>query len=163
MKKYILIIIFSIISLHVKSEIHVILVWDGYNQFMPSSLNINLGDTIHFLPLDPPLMVHTITSSNIPIGANSFDQIWKAPADTFFEYIPQVEGLYEYVCTPHISMGMVGSFNVINTGTAILENSQTKKLARRINIIGRVTKAKLNEPLFYIYDDGTVEKRIIIN
>ena len=114
MKKYILIIIFSITSLYVKSEIHVILVWNGYYQFMPSSLNINLGDTIHFLPLDPPLMAHTITSSNIPIGANSFDQIWQAPADTFFQYIPQVEGFYEYVCTPHISFGMIGSFNVIN-------------------------------------------------
>ena len=87
MKKYILIIIFSITFLYVKSEIHVILVWDGYNQFMPSSLNINLGDTIHFLPLDPPLMVHTITSSNIPIGANSFDQIWQAPASNIWRNI----------------------------------------------------------------------------
>ena len=25
------------------------------------------------------------------------------------------------------------------------------------------TKEKKNKPLFYIYDDGTVEKRIIIN
>ena len=163
MKKLLLLILIIFSVFNLRSEIHIIQVWDGYKQFLPSTLNIELGDTIHFLPLDFPSMVHTVTSSNIPLGAMSFDQIWKAPADTFFEYIPQVEGLYEYVCTPHISMGMVGSFNVINTGTAILENSQTKKLVRRINIIGRVTKGKLNEPLFYIYDDGTVEKRIIIN
>ena len=163
MKKLLLLILIAFSVFSLRAEIHIIQVWDGYKQFLPSTLDIELGDTIHFLPLDFPSMVHTITSSNIPLGVMSFDQIWKAPADTFFEYIPQVEGLYEYVCTPHISMGMVGSFNVINTGTAILENSQTKKLARRINIIGRVTKAKLNEPLFYIYDDGTVEKRIIIN
>ena len=163
MKKLLLLILIAFSVFSLRAEIHIIQVWDGYKQFLPSTLDIELGDTIHFLPLDFPSMVHTVTSSNIPIGANSFDQIWQAPADTFFEYIPQVEGLYEYVCTPHISFGMIGSFNVINTGTAILENSQTKKLARRINIIGRVTKAKLNEPLFYIYDDGTVEKRIIIN
>ena len=162
MKKYILIIIFSITSLYVKSEIHVILVWDGYSQFMPSSLNINLGDTIHFLPLDPPLMVHTITSSNIPIGANSFDQIWQAPADTFFQYIPQVEGFYEYVCTPHISFGMIGSFNVINTGTYVFEDhSKNKELLKITDLFGRETK-QTNQPLFYIYDDGTVEKKLII-
>jgi len=163
MKKLLLVILITFLVFNLRAEIHIIQVWDGYKQFLPSTLNIELGDTIHFLPLDFPSMVHTVTSSNIPLGAMSFDQIWKAPADTFFEYIPQVEGLYEYVCTPHISMGMVGSFNVINTGTAILENSQTKKLVRRINIIGRVTKGKLNEPLFYIYDDGTVEKKITID
>jgi len=163
MKKLLLVILITFLVFNLRAEIHIIQVWDGYKQFLPSTLNIELGDTIHFLPLDFPSMVHTVTSSNIPLGAMSFDQIWKAPADTFFEYIPQVEGLYEYVCTPHISMGMVGSFNVINTGTAILENSQTKKLVRRMNIIGRVTKGKLNEPLFYIYDDGTVEKKITID
>jgi len=28
--------------------------------------------------------------------------------------------------------------------------------------LGRETKGKKNEPLFYIYDDGTVDKQIII-
>ena len=158
-----LIIIFSIIFLDVKSEIHVISVWDGYLQFMPSSLNINLGDTIHFLPLDFPLMMHTITSSNIPMGATSFDQIWQAPADSFFQYIPQVEGFYEYVCTPHISSGMIGSFNVINTGTYVLEDNSTKNIIKKINLSGRNTNGEFNRPLFLIYDDGTVEKRIIFN
>lgn len=163
MKKYLLIIIFSIIFLDVKSEIHVISVWDGYFQFMPSSLNINLGDTIHFLPLDSPLMMHTITSSNVPMGATSFDQIWQAPADTFFQYIPQVEGFYEYVCTPHISSGMIGSFNVINTGTYVLEDNSTKNIIKKINLSGRNTNGEFYRPLFLIYDDGTVEKRIIFN
>jgi len=34
-------------------------------------------------------------------------------------------------------------------------------VAIQINISGRETKG-INQPLFYIYDDGTVEKRIII-
>ena len=29
-------------------------------------------------------------------------------------------------------------------------------------VIGRKTKEKTNQPLFYIYDDGTVEKRIVL-
>ncbi len=66
-------------------------------------------------------MVHTITSSNIPPGAAPFDQIWQAPADTFFQYVPQIAGLYEYVCTPHIPNGMVGSFNVIGDITGLTD------------------------------------------
>ena len=89
------------------------MVWDGYMQFLPSSLEIQLGDTIHWIPLDFPSMMHTITSTNIPEGAEVFDELWQAPADTFFQYIPNVAGLYEYVCTPHIPMGMVGSFTVL--------------------------------------------------
>lgn len=163
MKNILLVLLITLSSLNLRSEIHVITVWDGYMQFLPSSLNIELGDTIHFLPLDFPTMMHTITSSNIPLGALSFDQTWQAPSDTFFQLIPQVEGLYEYVCTPHIPMGMIGSFNVINTGTPILESHKNKKIIQRINLIGGVTKVRLNEPSFLIYDDGTVEKSIIID
>ena len=96
-----------------KATVHEILVWDGYMQFMPSSLTaVRLGDTIEWLPLDIPTMTHTITSTNIPIGATPFDQVWQAPLDTFFQYIPSKIGLYEYVCTPHIPNGMIGSFTV---------------------------------------------------
>ena len=52
-----------------KATVHEILVWDGYMQFMPSSLTaVHLGDTIEWLPLDIPTMTHTITSTNIPIA-----------------------------------------------------------------------------------------------
>ena len=107
-----------------KSTIHEILVWDGYMQFLPSSLEVELGDTIQWLPLDNPSMVHTVTSSNIPAGAVEFDVIWQAPADTFFQYIPAVIGLYEYVCTPHIQYDMIGSFNVVEAAAGMVEFEQ---------------------------------------
>ena len=107
-----------------KSTIHEILVWDGYMQFLPSSLEVELGDTIQWLPLDNPSMVHTVTSSNIPAGAVEFDVIWQAPADTFFQYIPAVIGLYEYVCTPHIQYDMIGSFNVVEAAAGMVESEQ---------------------------------------
>ena len=37
-----------------------------------------------------------------------------------------------------------------------------KSLLKVIDVLGRETKGTKNQPLFYIYDDGTVEKRIII-
>ena len=161
-KLFVICLFFSLIN-PFKATIHEILVWDGYMQFMPNDVpSVLLGDTIQWLPLDVPSMVHTITSTNIPIGAAPFDEIWQAPADTFFQYIPQVAGFYEYVCTPHISFGMIGSFNVINTGTYVLENNLPKKIIRKINLSGSNTKNEFNRPFFMIYDDGTVEKKLLV-
>ena len=77
MKKLLIIIGLILTPYFAKSTIHEIKVWDGYMEFLPASLEIQLGDTIQWLPLDFPTMVHTITSTNIPAGADSFDEIWQ--------------------------------------------------------------------------------------
>lgn len=113
MKKFTLVLFLLLSFSSAKATIHIVQVWDGYFQFIPNQLNIQLGDTIQWLPLDQPLMTHTITSSDIPVGALEFDQIWEAPADTFFQYVPTLIGVYDYVCTPHeVSFSMIGSFTV---------------------------------------------------
>lgn len=127
--KNILIILCIILSTFTsKAQIHIVYVWDGYLQFTPAVITIQLGDTVQWLPLSggAPSMVHTITSTNIPLGAATFDQIWQAPADTFFQYVPQVLGLYEYECTPHVLSGMIGSFNVID-GTTDVNNYSSEE------------------------------------
>ena len=45
--------------------------------------------------------------------------------------------------------------------SAIEEHHTNKELLKVTDLLGRETK-QTNQPLFYIYDDGTVEKRIII-
>jgi len=45
------------------------------------------------------------------------------------------------------------------SGTGIEDHTTNKELLRTIDVLGRETKS---HPLFYIYDDGTVEKRIVI-
>jgi plastocyanin len=114
--KKLLIILFIISSFNSKGTIHTIGVWGGYYEFVPASITIQLGDTLQWEPYFGllPMMLHTITSDNIPVGAASFDQVWQMPSDTFFQYIPQVAGLYQYVCTPHIPNGMIGEFTVTN-------------------------------------------------
>ena len=52
------------------------------------------------------------------------------------------------------------SFNVVNS-VGIEEQASNKKLLKTTDLLGRETK-QTNQPLFYIYDDGTVEKRIVI-
>jgi len=51
---------------------------------------------------------------------------------------------------------------LISTNTAIDEIIKDKRLIKITDILGRETNYKSNTPLFYIYNDGTAEKRIII-
>lgn len=130
-KKLLLLFIGILFSINIFAVTHKILVWSGYFIFMneatgtniaSSPLTIQLGDTIQFLPLDPPTMMHTITSTTIPAGATAFDQIWQLPADTFFQYIPAAVGVYNFECTPHVSMNMIGSFTVVAGNVGISDS-----------------------------------------
>jgi hypothetical protein len=47
------------------------------------------------------------------------------------------------------------------SGTSIQEQTTNKELLKVTDLLGRETN-QTNQPLFYIYDDGTVEKKIII-
>jgi len=128
MKNILIILSIILSSFTAKATIHIVNVWDGYFEFTPADITIQLGDTVQWLPLGggAPSIVHTITSTNIPLGAATFDQIWQAPADTFFQYVPQLLGLYEYECTPHaLSHGMIGTINVIG-GTAAINNNSSE-------------------------------------
>ena len=51
---------------------------------------------------------------------------------------------------------------VISTTVSNLVDLNKRRLVRVVDFLGRETKGTKNEPLFYIYDDGTVEKRITI-
>ena len=44
-----------------------------------------------------------------------------------------------------------------------IDGNKPKTLIKVIDILGRESKHLKNQPIFYIYDDGTVEKRITIN
>ena len=49
-----------------------------------------------------------------------------------------------------------------NNTTAIQNISSERKLVKVVDILGRKTKEKKNIPLFYIYSNGEVEKKIIV-
>jgi hypothetical protein len=50
----------------------------------------------------------------------------------------------------------------VNNPNAIDEQNQNKTLLKITDVLGRKSKGTKDTPLFYIYDDGTVEKKIII-
>jgi len=70
--------------------------------------------------------------------------------------------LVALLCTAGISHddNNVFTFNVISM-VSIEEHTTNKELLKVTDLLGRETK-QTNQPLFYIYDDGTVEKRIVI-
>jgi hypothetical protein len=56
----------------------------------------------------------------------------------------------------------VVEYNLLITEvTTVNEMIKTRTLLKVVDLLGRETK-ETTQPLFYIYDDGTVEKRIII-
>lgn len=99
-----------------KATIHVVDVEDF--SFTPSSFIATTGDTIQWVWMDGG---HTTTSTTIPAGADTWDAPLTSGSPTF-QYVPNVAGVYSYVCTPHVGMGMTATFTVINP-TGIAENT----------------------------------------
>ena len=80
--------------------------------FAPANLpGVHVGDTIRWVWVSGS---HTTTSTTIPFGAAAWDHPITS-TNTSYEYPVTVAGAYNYKCTPHEAMGMVGSF----TATAL--------------------------------------------
>lgn len=75
--------------------------------FSPASINnVVVGDTMRWVWVSG---THTTTSTTIPAGAAPWNSQIKSTL-TSFEYKVTLAGTYNYECTPHAAMGMVGSF-----------------------------------------------------
>ena len=131
-----------------------IAIYNGYNYFLnypyvAFTIDAN-GDTIQ--------------SGDISLfGAINFDTTWynytlsnvispAYPLTFYFVYLN--ESLVTDTC--------ILTYNSMPASIVNINESSNKKLIRIIDFVGREVKETKNQPLFYIYDDGTVEKKIII-
>ena len=74
----------------------------------------------------------------------------------------ECEGDKARFVTPAYNMLRVGT-NCSTTGIVDEErNYENRELVKITDLLGKETKGIKNQPLFYIYDDGTVEKKIIL-
>jgi plastocyanin len=126
MKKVVLIISVIIISLTAAFSMKVyatkwiINVQDFF--FSPSSLpNVVVGDTINWVWINGS---HTTTSTSVPVDAVGWDNPINSTS-TSFEYKVSIAGTYNYKCTPHASIGMIGSF-VASNPSAVQDLDITK-------------------------------------
>ena len=88
-------------------------------------------------------------------GTNSIDVIWNNSGGSSLSVIEtDVNGCVG----EEISLSVNIIFNSVED-----ININSKKLIKIIDVLGRVSKEKSNIPFFYIFDDGTVEKKIKID
>jgi hypothetical protein len=95
-------------------------------------------------------------------GLNPYSYLWNT-GEILNIITPQQNGIYSVVVTDVngcISDSMY--YTVTNITTSFSEINTKKKLIKTIDVLGRKNKGTKNKPLFYIYNDGTVEKQIII-
>ena len=84
-----------------------------------------------------------------------------------FILIPLSTGSYylEIYATP-TTTSYLGSYKFYLNSSSTTDLGEdtilTKKILKVTDLLGRESKGTKNELLFYIYDDGSVEKRIII-
>ena len=74
-----------------------------------------------------------------------------------------VSGDYSIILINSVGCDSIVNLNLtITNSTSIEENTNNKKLISITNVLGKKTFYRKHTSLFYIYDDGTVEKRIVI-
>jgi hypothetical protein len=149
-----------------------------------SPANPNNTDTVYIYaellftssgcPLD--MKSHSVLGNNIVASTQHCLGMLTAICNTTdtFKLNPLAIGIYTFDLTlssgfggPPCTAGIVPddndiiSFNVV-TAVGIEEQTTNKELLKVTDLLGRETKGTKNKVLFYIYDDGTVEKRIVI-
>jgi OOP family OmpA-OmpF porin len=86
--------------------------------------------------------------------------------DTFNVGVPVTYNCIENICIdPGDATGLYSTLvdcQAVCVVSAIKENNSTKQLLKITDVLGRQSKPTPNMPLFYRYDDGTVEKKLII-
>ena len=95
-------------AIHSFATTHTITVADF--TFSPTPITVNLGDTVKWVWASG---THTTTSTTIPTGATTWNSSITSSSTTFI-YVPTVTGTYNYECSIHAGMGMVGIFTVVS-------------------------------------------------
>jgi plastocyanin len=108
--------------------------------FSPSNLpNVIVGDTIRWVWISG---THTTTSTTIPAGAASWDHPITS-SNTFYEYPVTIAGTYNYKCTPHEGMGMVGSFTA-TVLTPLLVSISPNQAVQGASFMATITGSNTN-------------------
>ena len=89
-------------SFTLAQSLHIVQVTDF--DFIPMNVDVAVGDTIEWQWIEGD---HTTTSDS-----TSGQNVWDAPitqANPTFRFVITAPGVHNYHCTPHLSLGMVGT------------------------------------------------------
>jgi len=130
--------------------------------------NTKVGTFFNTNPSETQLVNNgtAITHTAAGISSNTLSFDWEAPAIgtgdiTFYGAFitagyPIASNIGDYLTLSTLSISEFIS------PSAIGENYKDKSLIKVLDFLGRETN-EINKPIFYIYDDGTIEKKIIID
>ena len=111
MKKITYLLLFVFLSMGKMASSAVVMVGVENFTFNPATITVNVGDTIMWMWMAG---THTTTSTAGPVGAIPWDAAINQ-GNPMFMYQVTVEGEYDYQCTFHSSMGMVGHISVLGS------------------------------------------------
>jgi len=136
---------------------------------------LHTAGRVHFLTEtsnNPQALISLVGSFPLTLGAmiatpgagSPYTYYWSTGESTA-AITPQTNGNYWVLITDaNGCTSDTAYYNVTSLPSALddLLNDNTKTLHKIVNVLGTSQKPTINTTLFYIYDDGTVEKRIII-
>ena len=132
--------------------------------------NLNHIDSSYLMTIIPPLqnagyLIYYIDDVFV-LDLEQLQDTDLVYIDTFNVGVPVTYNCIENSCIdPANATGIYSTLaacQAICNATAIEENNTTKQLLKITDVLVRESKPAPNVPLFYRYDDGTVEKRIVI-
>src|SRR4051812_33659308 len=115
--KKIYVILIAAFSITLASRAATTTVTVSDNIFSPNNFTLTVGDTVMWMWVNG---THTTTSTTIPVGATPWDQLIDQNS-TSYMYVVNTAGTYNYRCTFHYTMGMVGQFTA-EQASGISEN-----------------------------------------
>lgn len=115
--------------------------------FVPANFSANVGDTIRFRYTSGSN--HTTTSARIPAGAAVWDSPL-TPTALVYNYVVTTPGTYTYLCKPHASFGMTGSFVVSAVAPVKMTNVKASAIAANTIKLTWKTETEINADHFSI-------------
>ena len=92
--------------------------------------------------------------------AQGIDNEWKPYNATLLQSMDVL--MYSLITDPQYKLPLLApDGNYCPNASSVSEINTNRQIVRITDVLGRETKGT-NQPLFYLYDDGTVEKRIVI-
>jgi len=97
-------------------------------------------------------------------NSSSYDTLVSGVSINWNGSVLSVSGDYSFSLVNSVGCDSIAyiNFTINITGIHDIASSSSRTLIKITDVLGRETKGTRNKPLLYIYNDGVVEKRIVI-